>query len=116
MAEIKILVEGYAKKLKKGFLASSTVCLITSENKKIITDLIGVRVLHLFKDDWKNIHEDIINLWEMKETPQINVPRGDYNLEVLRGNIKNYDCDILRLQNDIHYLNNLLTNQTVIDI
>jgi len=38
MAEIKILVEGYAKKLKKGWVASSTTCLITSENKKIITD------------------------------------------------------------------------------
>lgn len=38
MAEIKILIEGYAKKLERGFIASSTVCLITTENKKIITD------------------------------------------------------------------------------
>ena len=30
MAEIKILIEGYAKKLEKGFIASSTVCLITT--------------------------------------------------------------------------------------
>jgi len=38
MAEIKILIEGYAKKLKKGWVASSTACLITTEDKKIITD------------------------------------------------------------------------------
>ncbi len=38
MAELKILIEGYAKKLKNGWIASSTTCLITTENKKIITD------------------------------------------------------------------------------
>lgn len=38
MAIIKILIEGYAKKLKNGWIASSTACLITSEDKKIITD------------------------------------------------------------------------------
>ena len=35
---IKILIEGYAKKLEHGWVASSTVCLITSGNKRIITD------------------------------------------------------------------------------
>lgn len=38
MAEVKVLIEGYAKQLEKGWVASSTVCLITTENKKIITD------------------------------------------------------------------------------
>ncbi|MBI2334354.1 MBL fold metallo-hydrolase [Candidatus Daviesbacteria bacterium] len=38
MAKVKILIEGYAKKLKNGWVASSTACLITTENKKIITD------------------------------------------------------------------------------
>lgn len=38
MAEIKILIEGYAKELEKGWVASSTTCLITAKNKKIITD------------------------------------------------------------------------------
>ncbi|MBD3300234.1 MAG: hypothetical protein GF347_02690 [Candidatus Moranbacteria bacterium] len=31
--------------------------------KKEITDLIGVRVLHLFKNDWKHIHEFIKSNW-----------------------------------------------------
>lgn len=38
MAEIKILIKGYAKELKNGWIASSTCCLIKSGNKTIITD------------------------------------------------------------------------------
>jgi len=38
MAEVKILVEGYAKRLERGWAASSTACLIQTENKRIITD------------------------------------------------------------------------------
>ncbi len=38
MADVKVLIEGYAKKVKKGWIASSTTCLITTKNKKIITD------------------------------------------------------------------------------
>lgn len=38
MATVKILAEGYAKKLKDGWKASSTVCFVASGNKKIITD------------------------------------------------------------------------------
>ncbi|ADO84519.1 GTP pyrophosphokinase [Ilyobacter polytropus] len=75
--------------------------------KKIVTDLIGVRVLHLFKDDWKSIHEEIIDLWETKETPQINIRRGDYNLDKLREGIKNYNCDIIVREHgyrSVHYL------------
>lgn len=38
MAEVKILIEGYAKELKNGWRASSTCCFIKSGDKKIITD------------------------------------------------------------------------------
>ena len=38
MAKVKILIEGYAKELEKEWIASSTTCLVTAENKKIITD------------------------------------------------------------------------------
>lgn len=39
MATVKILIEGYAKKIKNGWVANSTCCLITTfSNKKIITD------------------------------------------------------------------------------
>jgi glyoxylase-like metal-dependent hydrolase (beta-lactamase superfamily II) len=38
MTEVKVLIEGYAKEMKKGWLASSTVTLVKSDNKKIIVD------------------------------------------------------------------------------
>lgn len=38
MTKIKILIEGYAKEIENGWIASSTSCLIFSDNKKIITD------------------------------------------------------------------------------
>lgn len=38
MATIKVLIQGYAKKLPNGFVASSTTCLIESGGRKILTD------------------------------------------------------------------------------
>ena len=38
MVEVKVLIPGYAKKIKNGWLASSTVTLIESNQKKIIID------------------------------------------------------------------------------
>jgi glyoxylase-like metal-dependent hydrolase (beta-lactamase superfamily II) len=38
MATVKVLIEGYAKKLEHGWIASSTVCLITAGDIKIIAD------------------------------------------------------------------------------
>ncbi|WP_156312083.1 RelA/SpoT domain-containing protein [Lysinibacillus contaminans] len=49
----------------------------TVENyKEEITDLIGVRVIHIFKEDWVNIHSFIENTWTVKEA-QANVREGD---------------------------------------
>lgn len=38
MAEVKVLIEGYAKQTENGWVANSTACLVTTRNKKIITD------------------------------------------------------------------------------
>ena len=38
MAEVKVLIEGYAKQLDNGWVASSTTCLVTTGNLKILTD------------------------------------------------------------------------------
>lgn len=43
-----------------------------------ITDLIGIRVLHLYKDQALNIDQMIRNKWHLKETPTIYVRSGDY--------------------------------------
>lgn len=75
--------------------------------RDIITDLIGIRVLHLFKDDWRNIHQEIIKLWELMETPQINIRRGDYNIETLQENVNDLGCEVVVRDHgyrSIHYL------------
>lgn len=44
--------------------------------KNEITDLVGVRVIHMFKEDWENIHEFINQTWEVTESIA-NVREGD---------------------------------------
>ncbi len=42
-----------------------------------ITDLIGVRALHLFKEEWISIHDYIISNWELNEDAIAYVRKGD---------------------------------------
>ncbi|OPY85587.1 MAG: hypothetical protein A4E72_01894 [Syntrophus sp. PtaU1.Bin208] len=42
-----------------------------------ITDLIGIRVLHLFKEDWGGIHSFITRSWNLRKAPVAYVRRGD---------------------------------------
>jgi len=51
---------------------------ISIDNYKTdITDLIGVRALHLFKEDWEQIHDFITKTWDSQEDPTANVRNGD---------------------------------------
>jgi len=51
---------------------------ITKDNfSERITDLVGIRALHLFKEDWIPIHDFITLTWELNETPIANVRKGD---------------------------------------
>lgn len=51
---------------------------ISEENyHSIITDLIGIRVLHLFKRDWQGIHKLIHSMWKLAEKPVIYIRDGD---------------------------------------
>ena len=59
---------------------------ITKDNYfKYITDLIGIRVLHLFKEDWTHIHNFILEKWDMKENPTVYYRKGD-NLKLFEDN------------------------------
>jgi putative GTP pyrophosphokinase len=51
---------------------------ISSRNyNEIVPDLIEIRVLHLFKEDWEYIHEYITNKWILKEKPIAYARAGD---------------------------------------
>ena len=76
---------------------------ITVDNyKKEITDLIGIRVIHLFKEDWRMIHEYITSTWELKEPAVANIRVGD-NEDAF----KKYNCEIKQHPfgyRSVHYL------------
>lgn len=44
--------------------------------KEEVTDLIGVRAIHIFKDDWEDIHSFITNTWKVVEITA-NAREGD---------------------------------------
>jgi putative GTP pyrophosphokinase len=44
----------------------------TDNYDQVVTDLVGVRALHLFKEDWASIHDFILRTWELKEPPVAN--------------------------------------------
>ena len=49
----------------------------TADNyKDEITDLLGIRVIHIFKEDWEEIHNFITNMWDVMEI-EANVREGD---------------------------------------
>jgi putative GTP pyrophosphokinase len=73
--------------------------------KTAVTDLIGLRALHLFKDEWHPIHNSITETWELYEPPVANVRRGDH--EKLIEQFQSAGCEIKEHEfgyRSIHYL------------
>lgn len=60
--------------------------------RQVVMDLIGIRVLHLFKEDWASIHDFIVNEWLLTERVVANIRQGDSE-NVVSSYIAN-DCDI----------------------
>lgn len=60
--------------------------------KNELTDLIGLRALHLFKEEWHPIHELIISTWDLKEKPVANYREGDS--AEYKNKFKEMGCDI----------------------
>ncbi|MFY7733530.1 MAG: RelA/SpoT domain-containing protein [Bacteroidia bacterium] len=51
---------------------------ISIENyKTVLTDLIGLRALHLFKEEWLPIHELVTTTWDLYEQPTVYYREGD---------------------------------------
>ena len=73
--------------------------------KEEITDLIGVRVLHLFKEDWSPIHRFIIDKFEMQDEPiaYFRIGDPDESIEIFKKN----DCKTAehdRGYRSVHYI------------
>ncbi len=78
----------------------------TSENyQKQITDLIGIRALHLFKDEWKPIHDFVMNTWDLQDTPIAYVREGDS--KALRKNFEDAGLNVVEQEygyRSLHYI------------
>jgi ppGpp synthetase/RelA/SpoT-type nucleotidyltranferase len=78
-----------------------------------ITDLIGVRALHLYKDDWVSIHDEILNSWELLEgnRPIAFICKGD-DASVFT----NHGCEVeehSRGYRSVHYVIKLHPTKTM---
>jgi GTP pyrophosphokinase len=65
-----------AKMIRKKLECPELTFEVTSY-EELITDLIGIRALHLFKDEWRIIHDFITETWDLHETPIAYVRSGD---------------------------------------
>ena len=84
------------KSVKKG------IKIDVNNYEEEINDLIGVRVLHLFKEDWQTIHREIIERWDLLGQATVNYRKGD-DLEVFLEN----GCNIKEHKfgyRSVHYL------------
>jgi putative GTP pyrophosphokinase len=64
-----------------------------------ITDLVGVRALHLFKEDWRIIHHYIKEKWEFFEEPKMYIRDGDKVQNTEDCNVENHPAGY----RSIHY-------------
>lgn len=69
--------------------------------KDEITDLLGIRVIHIFKEDWEEIHEFITNMWDVMEIVA-NIREGDNTKEFEARGIE--VCSRLSGYRSVHYL------------
>lgn len=71
------LIEKIIRKTEERKLKYGKDFQFTLENyKNEINDLIGIRVIHIFKDQWQDIHEFITKTWRVIEVTA-NVREGD---------------------------------------
>jgi putative GTP pyrophosphokinase len=69
--------EHLLEKIVRKQLEDASVDIRPENYRDKVTDLIGVRALHLFKKDWIPVHDFITNTWELKEKPTANIRKGD---------------------------------------
>ncbi|MCR8743778.1 RelA/SpoT domain-containing protein [Romboutsia lituseburensis] len=69
--------------------------------KEEITDLLGIRVIHIFKEDWEEIHDFITLMWNVIEIVA-NIREGDNTKKLEELGIE--VCSRLSGYRSVHYL------------
>ena len=97
--------EHLIEKIIRKKLEDSSLDFSVENYRTNITDLIGIRALHLFKEDWIQIHDFITGKWELREKPIANIRKGDS--ESFVNEFKEKGCEIKEHRfgyRSIHYL------------
>ena len=92
------------KKIEKPELAID----ITSYQASV-TDLIGIRALHLFKEDWRSIHDFVTSTWDLAEAPTAYYREGDPH--ALLEAFQSAACDVKAHKFGYRSVHYLLTSQ-----
>ncbi len=91
---------------------------ITIDNyHDIITDLIGIRAIHVFREDWTCIHDFITSNWELKAKPKVHIKCNGNNEEAIQNYVDN-GCEVVNHPfgyRSVHYLiNSSVTKESFI--
>jgi len=97
--------EHLIEKLIRKKIEDNNFIFSVDDYKIKITDIIGVRALHLFKEDWLEINGELVSKFDLKEPPTAFVRTGDIKeyIEVFEKN----GCAIKEHKNgyrSVHYL------------
>ena len=66
-----------AKIIREKFIDKNKAVITITNYRTEVEDLIGIRLLHVFKDDWKKIHERLKSLIQIEGIPTANYRDGD---------------------------------------
>ena len=80
-----------AKVIRKKLKDSELAFDVTSY-EEYITDLIGIRAMHLFKGEWDQIHQFVTATWDLAEKPVAYFREGDP--KALIAGFESAGCDV----------------------
>lgn len=110
------LIEKIIRKAIEAAKKSEKFSVSIDNYHEIITDLIGIRVLHTFKEDWFGIHNYILGQLKFltKETPTIYYRKGDDRRII--NECKKHGCNAVshpKGYRSIHYVINPQPNKNI---
>ncbi|WP_144734840.1 RelA/SpoT domain-containing protein [Acinetobacter oleivorans] len=96
------LIEKIVRKRCEAKVAKKYQTISIENYKSVITDLIGVRAIHLFKDEWRDVHQHILSNWKPNEKVVVYFRDGD-NIDMFSG----HSCNTIKHKagyRSIHYI------------
>jgi ppGpp synthetase/RelA/SpoT-type nucleotidyltranferase len=100
--DVNHLIEKIVRKRCENKVAKKYQEISIDNYKSVLTDLIGVRAIHLFKDEWYGVHQQILSYWKPVENVAVYFRDGD-NIDMFKG----HSCKTIKHKagyRSIHYI------------